>query len=80
MKQGSTCIVNAASERDMAVFAAGMIKVKCPAIIMIFLFFHYNGFESYLQCFPKKLVHPLISHVELTGRIEGNAFPMSYCC
>lgn len=38
MKQGSTCIVNAASERDMAVFAAGMIKVKCPAIIMIFLF------------------------------------------
>lgn len=27
LKQGSTCIVNAASERDMAVFAAGMIEV-----------------------------------------------------
>lgn len=27
MNQGSTCIVNAASERDMAVFAAGMIQV-----------------------------------------------------
>lgn len=28
MKQGSTCIVNAASDRDVAVFAAGMIKAK----------------------------------------------------
>ena len=28
MKQGSTCIINAASERDMAVFAAGMIMVN----------------------------------------------------
>lgn len=26
--QGSVCIVNVASERDMAVFAAGMIKVQ----------------------------------------------------
>lgn len=28
MEQGSTCIVNAASDRDMAVFAAGMIKAN----------------------------------------------------
>ncbi|XP_062073864.1 uncharacterized protein LOC133778058 [Humulus lupulus] len=28
LQKGSTCIVNAASERDMAVFAAGMIKAK----------------------------------------------------
>ncbi|GMN51270.1 hypothetical protein TIFTF001_020415 [Ficus carica] len=28
LPKGSTCIVNAASERDMAVFAAGMIKAK----------------------------------------------------
>ncbi|KAI0524860.1 hypothetical protein KFK09_004250 [Dendrobium nobile] len=28
LKKGSTCIVNAASERDMAVFAAGMIKAE----------------------------------------------------
>lgn len=26
VKQGSTCIINAASERDMAVFAAGMTQ------------------------------------------------------
>ncbi|KAL8139718.1 hypothetical protein V2J09_005739 [Rumex salicifolius] len=28
LKKGSTCIVNAASERDMAVFSAGMIKAE----------------------------------------------------
>ncbi|AEE29694.1 unnamed protein product [Arabidopsis thaliana] len=28
LKKGSTCIVNAASERDMAVFAAGMIQAE----------------------------------------------------
>ncbi|GKV23274.1 hypothetical protein SLEP1_g33022 [Rubroshorea leprosula] len=28
LEKGSTCIVNAASERDMAVFAAGMIQAK----------------------------------------------------
>ncbi|KAK4752559.1 hypothetical protein SAY87_021357 [Trapa incisa] len=28
LKKGSTCIVNAASERDMAVFAAGMLKAE----------------------------------------------------
>nr|XP_011464487.1 PREDICTED: uncharacterized protein LOC101292421 [Fragaria vesca subsp. vesca] len=28
LQKGSTCIVNAASERDMAVFAAGMIKAE----------------------------------------------------
>lgn len=28
VKQGSVCIVNAASDRDMAVFAAGMIQAK----------------------------------------------------
>lgn len=28
IKQGSVCIVNAASERDMTVFALGMIKAK----------------------------------------------------
>ncbi|EYU40112.1 hypothetical protein MIMGU_mgv1a000277mg [Erythranthe guttata] len=28
LKKGSTCIVNAASDRDMAVFAAGMIKAE----------------------------------------------------
>ena len=31
IKQGSICIVNAASERDMAVFALGMIKVELPS-------------------------------------------------
>ncbi|KAK1278673.1 hypothetical protein QJS04_geneDACA017166 [Acorus gramineus] len=31
LHKGSTCIVNAASERDMAVFAAGMIKARHPA-------------------------------------------------
>nr|XP_048329007.1 uncharacterized protein LOC107418532 isoform X2 [Ziziphus jujuba var. spinosa] len=28
LKEGSTCVVNAASERDMSVFAAGMIKAE----------------------------------------------------
>ncbi|KAI4326283.1 hypothetical protein MLD38_031612 [Melastoma candidum] len=28
LKKGSTCVVNAASDRDMAVFAAGMIKAE----------------------------------------------------
>lgn len=31
MVQGSACVVNAASNRDIEVFAAGMIQVKtCP--------------------------------------------------
>lgn len=37
MEQGSTCIVNAASERDMAVFAAGMIKAY-PFYTYLFIF------------------------------------------
>ncbi|RVW52705.1 D-tagatose-1,6-bisphosphate aldolase subunit GatY [Vitis vinifera] len=32
LQKGSTCIVNAASERDMAVFAAGMIQAKSLAL------------------------------------------------
>ena len=32
--QGSACIVNAASDRDMAVFAAGMIQVIRPNILI----------------------------------------------
>lgn len=37
VEQGSTCIVNAASERDMAVFAAGMIKAY-PFYTYLFIF------------------------------------------
>lgn len=37
VKQGSTCIVNAASERDIAVFAAGMIQARYPVVLIVFL-------------------------------------------
>lgn len=33
--QGSVCIVNAASDRDVAVFAAGMIQASLIAIISV---------------------------------------------
>ncbi|CAJ1952092.1 unnamed protein product [Sphenostylis stenocarpa] len=35
-KQGTICIVNAASERDMTVFALGMIKAKLPSLSCFF--------------------------------------------
>lgn len=37
VKQGSVCIVNAASERDVAVFAAGMIQVT-SAVVYLYIF------------------------------------------
>ena len=47
MEQGSTCIVNAASERDMAVFAAGMIKAKYPATFNTFGLYCYKTWISF---------------------------------
>lgn len=35
-KQGSICIVNAASERDMTVFSLGMIKAKLSSLLHAF--------------------------------------------
>lgn len=45
VKQGSVCIVNAASERDVAVFAAGMIQVNflpCTVVYLKFLLKEYS--------------------------------------
>lgn len=44
--QGSTCIVNAASERDMAVFAAGMIQVSRPITLLVFNFLWHIQLED----------------------------------
>jgi hypothetical protein len=48
VNQGSTCIVNAASERDMAVFAAGMIQVSRPIILLVFLVFEAYSIRGYI--------------------------------
>jgi uncharacterized protein YgbK (DUF1537 family) len=48
LKKGSTCIVNAASERDMAVFAAGMIQVSRPIILLVFLVFEAYSIRGYI--------------------------------
>lgn len=51
IKQGSTCIVNAASERDMTVFAAGMIQVFLLSVFSFrYLFpFEVNQLPFYLD-------------------------------
>lgn len=39
IKQGTICVVNAASERDMTVFALGMIKANLPSLSCLFVSF-----------------------------------------
>lgn len=41
LEQGSTCIVNAASDRDMAVFAAGMIKANFLLFLDLIIFYTF---------------------------------------
>lgn len=56
VEQGSTCIVNAASERDMAVFASGMIQANSSANLIchdksniIFLFMYCSKIRNNWQ-------------------------------
>jgi hypothetical protein len=41
------CIVNAASERDMAVFASGMIQACFVAPCLIYFFIISNSYQVY---------------------------------
>lgn len=61
VNQGSACIVNAASERDMAVFAAGMIQVSCLIILPVVLLF-----KAYFRALL--LIEHYIWQAELKGR------------
>lgn len=71
MKQGSTCVVNAASEKDMAVFAAGMIKAKFPATC---LFCYYKLFDLHLEFFLKYWECLVWACVNIQAEIKGKRF------
>lgn len=64
MKQGSTCIVNAASERDMGVFAAGMIK----ASIMLLLYSSFGQSFTNLGCSFHRLYFTFYLQAEMKGK------------
>lgn len=72
IKQGTICIVNAASEGDMTVFALGMIKANLPSslpCLFVSFFVFLLLIQILLDCF-----------FILTGRIDRKTFLVSHCC